>query len=447
MNRWLAGGGLALLLGGAGVAVALRQAEPEPAEPPPPPGPRAPPRFALGINEAVAVPMALRDRGRLPPDKLVAMLEDDARLAREVGATWVRGHTGNLPRISMSSLAAHPEWLETEGDAWVRAVQGQGLEALAMVSPWPGNQTRNHAEQYVPADLDAYGAYIRRVVERYDGDGVDDMPGLVAPVRYWEVDNEPDLKFTNVPRDPVRPMEPESFCYPKEYAQVLVVTARAIREAYPEAKVLNGGPYRPHAPSGQAWLRALFAEPGVSDAIDILSVHTYHDALDGKRLHDGVVFLRGLAPGKPVWVTETSIGLSDGLTAEDQGRAVAVLVGASAVAGAERLFWHTLADPPPAPPGQNRRPGSFSTNSLFETLADSTRVDKPAASVYRALARQLGQDDLVGAVADGEGAARLGSGALLLWEGSRPAPRGGVDLRSGQPLVAGAIATAPAWLY
>lgn len=36
-----------------------------------------------------------------------------------------------------------------------------------------------------PASLDDFRAFIRAVVERYDGDGLDDAPGLVTPIREW----------------------------------------------------------------------------------------------------------------------------------------------------------------------------------------------------------------------------------------------------------------------
>ena len=32
------------------------------------------------------------------------------------------------------------------------------------------------------------------VVERYDGDGLDDMPGFEYPIRHWEIGNEPDVQ-------------------------------------------------------------------------------------------------------------------------------------------------------------------------------------------------------------------------------------------------------------
>ena len=57
---------------------------------------------------------------------------------------------------------------------------------------------------------------------RYDGDGIDDMPGLREPIKYWQVDNEPPHGL-------------------RDYAGFLKITYRAIKEADPEAKVIIGG--------------------------------------------------------------------------------------------------------------------------------------------------------------------------------------------------------------
>jgi hypothetical protein len=401
--------------------------------------------FALGINEAVAVPGRMLDRG-MEAAQLDTLLGEDARLAKSVGATLVRGHTGNFPRLSMYTLARNPVHLD-EADAWVRAVQGAGLEGVLMVSPWPGNQTFNHTDHYVPKDMAAYEVYVARIVERYDGDGVDDMPGLHGPIRYWEVDNEPDLKLNTPPRDAVRAFTPGTFCTPDEYAQVLLASSRAIRRASPEARVLNGGPFRPHADTGRDYMKALFAIPGVLDAVDIVSLHTYPNDASGETLDRGIRAVRAVAPGKPLWVTETSVSIDEDTDADEQGRQVAVLTARAAMAGAERLFWHTLADPPAADEGRPPRgaPGGFRTNSLFATEGDQ-HVEKPAAAVFRSLAKVLATHDLFGAVEDGAGATRLRDGSVLLWDGSRQAPKGGIDLRSDEPLPAGATARAPAWL-
>src|SRR6185436_11948862 len=36
-----------------------------------------------------------------------------------------------------------------------------------------------------PAYLADYRAWVRALAERYDGDGTDDMPGLLAPIDLW----------------------------------------------------------------------------------------------------------------------------------------------------------------------------------------------------------------------------------------------------------------------
>ena len=397
-------------------------------------------RFALGINEGLAVPA--RQRADLGRDALAARLAQDAQDVRGLGASLVRGHTFNFPPVSCSALARNPAALD-DMDAWVVGL-GADLEGVGMVSPWPGNQSATFTDQYVPADLAAFRTCVTRLVERYDGDGVEDMPGLVRPIRFWEVDNEPDLKNSNVSRTATRDYDPRRFCTPAEYAAVLVEASAAIRSANPSATVLALGLFRPHADQGQAYAREVLATPGALAAFDILSLHTYHDD-DGERLAAGVRAVAALAPGKRIWVTETSVTNAGG--EEEQARRVAALVARAAEAGAEALFWHTLADPPPRAGGKPAGGGGhFSTNSLLQGQERGPAVDKPAAAVFRRLAEQLGGDDLRGAVPDGTGGTRLRSGALLLWRGSRPAEHGAIDLRTGALVAPGATATAPAWL-
>ncbi len=46
--------------------------------------------------------------------------------------------------------------------------------------------------RYKPNDSTAYKSWVIAMVERYDGDGTDDMPGLTLPIKYWETINEPE---------------------------------------------------------------------------------------------------------------------------------------------------------------------------------------------------------------------------------------------------------------
>ena len=52
----------------------------------------------------------------------------------------------------------------------------------------PGTRPNHYAG--VPEDMDHWIRYVNAFVERYDGDGIDDMPGLTGPVKHWQVENE-----------------------------------------------------------------------------------------------------------------------------------------------------------------------------------------------------------------------------------------------------------------
>lgn len=80
-----------------------------------------------------------------------------------------------------------------------------------------------------PYDWQAYKKFITKIVDRYDGDGKNDMPGLKIPIRAWEVGNEPEFQGDYY------------IGTPKNYARLLDFTYRTIKAEDKKAKVLNGG--------------------------------------------------------------------------------------------------------------------------------------------------------------------------------------------------------------
>jgi len=77
-----------------------------------------------------------------------------------------------------------------------------------------------------PEYLEYYGDYIRNLVERYDGDGKDDTPGLRYPIRYWEIEAE-WWSFWNGTVE--------------EYLQLLRIARKAAKEADPQAQIILVG--------------------------------------------------------------------------------------------------------------------------------------------------------------------------------------------------------------
>ncbi len=100
-----------------------------------------------------------------------------------------------------------------------------GINILANIATQPRSYDagREIPGSYLPIDEDKYTAFVKATVERYDGDGMDDMPGIVNPIRYWQVDNEPQVQIKT------------------GYAGLQQITYMAIKEACSECKVMIGG--------------------------------------------------------------------------------------------------------------------------------------------------------------------------------------------------------------
>jgi len=82
------------------------------------------------------------------------------------------------------------------------------------------------AMTYRPKDPESFTKWVKAMVERYDGDGIDDMPGLKTYVKYWQIANEPSNNTDG-------------------YVELVQIASKAIKEADPDAKVLMGGIFLP----------------------------------------------------------------------------------------------------------------------------------------------------------------------------------------------------------
>lgn len=114
-------------------------------------------------------------------------------------------------------------------DLFVREYQNRGFTELTVClkskSKWASKETRlfkktNFAPK--PQYINLYEKWIYSVVERYDGDGKDDMQGLRWPVRYIEIGSE----FSSYEPEPV-----------EEYLEMLKVAYQAAHRAYQDVLV------------------------------------------------------------------------------------------------------------------------------------------------------------------------------------------------------------------
>lgn len=164
------------------------------------------------------------------------------------------------------------------------------------------------SHSFLPRNGAAFTRFIKALVERYDGDGIDDMPGLRTPIKHWQVDNEPPHGL-------------------RDYAEFLKITYQAIKEADPEAKVLIGGvpgmsPVSTYLESFDKFYLPILDELARSGqrCFDIFDFHWYGNASgdyrDVRQVYRYIkheLDKRGLVPAHGYWITETGTYSGDPL--------------------------------------------------------------------------------------------------------------------------------------
>ena len=205
-------------------------------------------------------------------------------------------HPGYTP-FSYNLVRVGGDWDFELPDATVLQLQEAGLEQLVTLRPHAVMGEQPPAQ--LPSDVDDYALFVERLVERYDGDGVDDMPGLELPVRAWEIDNEPSMALED----------------PSLYVELVEVSVEAIRRADPQATILVGGAapiLGPDIPIYGAHLERFWAglfALGVMEHVDVFNFHApVGDHVDPADLVASWEEL-GAPQELPWWITEA--GSSD----------------------------------------------------------------------------------------------------------------------------------------
>jgi hypothetical protein len=131
---------------------------------------------------------------------------------------------------SIEHTAGEYDWAPL--DAVVSEYQAAGFAGIQLLitaeSPWASKRSPTLGDRgdSFPREeyLDDYAAFVYSLVERYDGDGLDDAPGLLYPVHHYGIERE----FTGY--------WPSGDAY--DYVRLLRIAYQEIHTADPQAQVL-----------------------------------------------------------------------------------------------------------------------------------------------------------------------------------------------------------------
>jgi hypothetical protein len=328
---------------------------------------------------------------------------EDFEDMRALGAGWYRPHPGPLNWDAIERESGEYDWSKT--DEYVKKAQNYGFRTLATI--WPFNdrdQLICHSDEptvindefaeelasrrYKPCDMEAYSNFVRAMVERYNGDGVGDMPGLQYGIKYWEVSNEPSMQET-----------PLTFFQgtPANYFDILQTTYTAVKTADPGAKVLYAGMAGAGGEVQDFWENVFF-DIGADNYFDIANIHIIGFG-DEETLN--TAWLRNLLSSyntdKPIWVTEAEI-LGVGRSDEEHAEVlVKGYVGAFGN-GTDKVFYTTFRTwEKPGEKGGSResalidaggkkRPAYYALETLIKKIDCFTSVEKLAEGQYKFVA-------------------------------------------------------------
>ncbi|MFQ6066249.1 MAG: hypothetical protein ACE5K3_03105 [bacterium] len=260
-------------------------------------------------------------------------------------------------------------------DRYILRAQSHGFHVLANIQPFARwDQKLCHQDLPVvmspmgpqtkgkPCNIEAYKNFVIKLVERYDGDGQDDMPGLKYPIKCWEVANEPEMQ-----REPLVFFQGS----PQDYFEILKATHEAVKEADSEAQVIQGGMAGMDRWMVSFWQKVF--DLGAASYFDIANIHSIGHG-EHLNIPSFKKFLsQNNASEKPFWVTEVQI--------EDRKRKRTPAEYAASLArsyifalanGAKKIFYVNLRLPEHLPPEEEGGPGFSDLSTLVDSSGNLT---------------------------------------------------------------------------
>jgi len=217
---------------------------------------------------------------------------------------WVRPHPGPFIWNHIEKEKGNFTW--DEADKHVLYSQEHNQTILATIWPhanWEQKSCKRKKARspfgkrftkYLskPCSMDDYKTFLLKLVDRYDGDGNNDMPGLTKPVKYWDVMNEPEFKMFFKGSE-------------EDFIEIFNFSSKVIKDKQPDSVIVMAGAAGMFPENKKYWKSVL---PKIKDNFDIANIH-HISGPDGKCdkelwVDEFATLLKSLDINKPIWLTE-----------------------------------------------------------------------------------------------------------------------------------------------
>ena len=222
---------------------------------------------------------------------------------------WVRPHPGPFVWNNIEKEEGVFSW--DKADKYVTYAQNHNQKTIATIWPYSNWEQKSCKRKKArspfgkkfakylskPCSMENYKKFLLALVDRYDGDGQNDMPGLTKPIIYWEIMNEPEFRmFFKGTED--------------DFVEIFNFSSKLIKSKQKDAVIIMAGAAGMFPESKKFWESAL---PKIKDNFDIANMH-HITPPDGKCDKDFWVgefseLLKSLNINKPIWVTEAMTGV------------------------------------------------------------------------------------------------------------------------------------------
>ena len=221
---------------------------------------------------------------------------------------WVRPHPGPFVWNKIEKKQGNFSW--QEADEYVVYAQEHNQIIIATIWPYANWEQKSckrkkgrspfgkRFAKYLskPCSMERYKTFLLALIDRYDGDGNNDMPELTKPIIYWEIMNEPEFKmFFRGNED--------------DFIEIFNFSSKLIKEKQKDSIIVMAGAAGMFPKNKKFWKSVL---PKIKDNFDIANIH-HISTPDGKCDKEFWVdefssLLKSLKIKKPIWLTEAMTG-------------------------------------------------------------------------------------------------------------------------------------------